>query len=439
MELLFLFDDCIEFSGPTSDGWHVLMTIGDSAASFGKERKYYEELSFLLRKYRAELIDYIDKSAIYYFLFQSLILADVEEISLVLDFHPEAVVFTQEGGWPIIHSGICQNTRTAIMQLLVDRGANLHQISSGETPTSLSLWFSGMFFAWRDQLSILYRDLEDFAKKETSEIHYPLSQELWSLDTLHDLFSLSPTEEFKNTINTCHKLGQYHCHICSNQEFFTEVVGSIGIIEPWWEQLKYYVKTRQCICCMLDDLENWGYCFLDSLQQNKYNSADPGEYLGENRKTDPQICSVCPQCRRLGQICLVCSKCGRLHPNNSNRDPELKEAMTDESIDPKILPHERGSVEHTHMRWRSIEHFYLQHGRWKNKYEPGEYFCFQCLAKLEDWNIDDKSGDEDSEDSSSSESGSESEDSDSEDSNSADNGSENEDQTMYPMPGAYVE
>jgi hypothetical protein len=398
MRLLYLFDDCIDFSELTSDGWTLVeATEFDLDNRRAQHQVIHGVLSFLLRKFRTETTDYVNVGALRYGLAFAIERSDIESVRSILDFDSKVVNYVDRiCEEPVMHVvTIPGDFNIEILRLLVNKGANPHAIFCGETPTSVALRFSRVFFQWRNYLKILYQELDDFILREAS-VGYPLSQAEWRSDTLRDLFSLESTERFRDLFYP-YSSDHGKCDRCFGVgELF---YGYTGMVEPWWEELKHQVKTEQCICSMLDGL------FVEPREAKEGSMIGAGECTGQESKIDPRVCSFC----RL-PVCRVLSR------NKPCQDSKHNEAISADLVDRNDAQHEPDPypfLRGNRNLWKlSLKHFYRQQGRWRKEYEPGKYYCYECLARLEGWLEEDY------------------------DDSDEDSGSE---QMVYSMPGAYID
>jgi hypothetical protein len=358
-DMMLLFDDCIDFDGPMSDGWNMVTMIDfDDETAISEHRFIHDILSTLFRKFHRESTDCVYAEGIQYCLSFAVSRFDMESIRLILDFDPKAVGYAHdtndESFEPPVHLVVSlPNIYHEILELLLDRGADIHAIFRGETATSMSLWFSRGFFIWHERLRMIYQDLEEFIRRETSA-KYVLGQANWRHDTLCDLFALKPTETFKNNYYSDYDSIYHFCLRCSKFDDFRSA-DEEGFVEPWWEEIKHRVQNRQCICSLLS---RWMV----------YSE-------------DPSSDSLCRWCRELGMKKVY-----------EGEDSGFHAAVSDsnENFDGNDNQSELyGLCKRREYTLLSLEcFFYRQNGRWNREYLPGACFCFTCLAKLEGWEID---------------------------------------------------
>jgi hypothetical protein len=245
--MLLLFDDCIDFSNTCygyGTGWVLLIE-----PNFVNSSILYSNVSLLVRKYHNEITDhdYFDSgSAFYAVLFASAELENLEFVRLILGIDPRAVDSVGRFDMSITHELVLTRCRLTtryeeFFDLLVDRGVDLHQVCLDQTPTSLSMWFSGLFGPWRDLLRGLPQDKRKaYLQYETSRSLLPLKEAGWCPARLQELIDLPLEfhfEDFQYYNDTGDYLFQAFCHRCSG-------IGTGAMIEPWWEELKDRVKEK---------------------------------------------------------------------------------------------------------------------------------------------------------------------------------------------------
>lgn len=118
----------------------------------------------------------------------------------------------------------------------------------------------------------------------------------------------------------------------------------IPFIKPWWEELKYNMKSDQCICFMLEE----GDMYLDRRYLQEASPKSEAHCLSEENS---QTVAAIQSCKRHGFLVRVLE-----------------------------------------------EEFYRREGTWQFHYEPGEIWCGECLAEREGF-YESSSEDTDTEDS----------------------------------------
>jgi hypothetical protein len=248
IELLQMFDDCIDLSEPDSQGWEIFAIIASGWVD-SEDHVANSVISFFLRKYQMETFDSYYVAPLPSGLWMSIIiLSDAKSAQLLLEFDSQ----THSIDDPIPSAYLSQplvfdivgvpHAATDILRYLMDKGANIHCVHDGQTPTSKALGSSYEFLPWRDRLWAIYQNLDEFVTSENSTTSI-LKQSGWQPDTLRIIFSLSLCEARTYTQESTFKF--YRHLICERHHS--------SRIEPWWESFKYRVKTHQCISSMLEE------------------------------------------------------------------------------------------------------------------------------------------------------------------------------------------
>lgn len=188
-------------------------------------------------------------------------LVDAKSAQLLLEFdqtHAADFAFHSDyTPFPLVFDIVwAPHTTTDILRYLMDKGANIHHLYKGETPTSWALRSSLEFLPWRDRLWAIYQNLDEFvtAENPTTVI---LKQSGWHPDTLRIIFSLSFDEArtyTKKSIRRFYRNLRCERHRCP-------------WMEPWWETFKYRVKTHQRISSMLEEAG----MYLDKVRDTSAN------------------------------------------------------------------------------------------------------------------------------------------------------------------------
>lgn len=343
-----MFDECIDFDGPISDGWNLVSSIENDITDAIPGLKIAQDaLSTLFRKFHTGHASTLETRSIERCLFWALRRSDIKSVQLILDVDPEALSYLSR------HQGIFSNTAACfiegiffnavnILRLLLDKGIDFHTVFRSETATSISLWFSNTFFQWSQCLGYLYRDLGQFVERETSSGSV-LAENKWHRDTLRDLLGLTPFTD--SAIDDRDSLTYMNCESCLNciQDYE-------DLIEPWWEELKHRVRNEQCICSLLGEAEDW---------------------------TIDDECSLCRWCSQMS-----------LGEPDKDSGYHTVELDSDDGIDSQD---DRSGFDDFRCNrlartfWPLKLFFHRQGGTWNGSYSPHEYYCFRCLAELEGW------------------------------------------------------
>lgn len=337
-DMIILFDDCVDFDGPTSDGWNLVSSIeSDDIYAVSKHDIFYGILSYLFRKFHAELNSSIDAGSIYICLYFAMNRSDMKNVRLILDFDPKAMNYSGNTIYdiPAIHLvATLPYIHVDILKLLLEKGADFQITYLGETATSRSLWFSKLFFTWLKRLQDIYQDLDEFMERETSPGSV-LGQANWDCRTLRDLLNLDSNEIFNDLADDSLDV---QCYSCWKYEF-----GGTRkyVIEPWWEELKHKVRNTQCICSLLMGTKN--------------------RFINE----------------KIRQMSLEKTK--------KNSEFHAGESDLDYDIESKESQGEYGFTRQgnaSELLWRFS---HIHGGRWNKHYIPNEYYCFECLEVQEGW------------------------------------------------------
>ena len=194
---LNLFVDSMDFSESLSDGWRILLTLCDQAASIGgNKRDRIEILSWQLRQSSPDIKEHFDKtqcSNLLNYLFYGE-LQETASILLGIDRKEELMnTALAPQGYTILHRRVAfaevdlypylaKSPRLHIM------GRDTNLSPSWETPTSLSMYSSWAFKLWLDALRMLAIEFHDFIIQELEQ--GPLREFGWNNETLLVLFHL---------------------------------------------------------------------------------------------------------------------------------------------------------------------------------------------------------------------------------------------------------
>jgi hypothetical protein len=179
------------------------------------------------------------------------------------------------------------------------------------------------------------------------------------------------------------------CLKCGNNRLHDYANGTHDgfIIEPWWEELKYSVKNRECLCFVDDVVEDCRdeYNIIHKSCRFEDNGSDSGseavhpfgesEYFSDTQPAQTQETGSQPN----------------FDPNaDTFQDQASDPSMSDNLMREASPPDQRGL-----HRWGEVipfkywaEDCYKKYGGWRNEYERLEYYCFKCLALVEGWNAE---------------------------------------------------
>ncbi|QKX55267.1 uncharacterized protein TRUGW13939_02359 [Talaromyces rugulosus] len=365
IEMMLLFDDLIDFHGPQSDGWNILDSTSWVDFYLDDELQGIDVLSFLLYKYRTDMSDYVDTSIIDYCLTCAFHFSNAECLRLIIDSKPEEsrdYIYGMPAFLFIVREPHIPND---ISQLYFDRGTDIHKVHFGETAISLSLWLSTLCSKLCARLEDNGQDLNDLSIRETLPGSV-LAQENWRSDTLKDFLCL--TSKLKSQLYDVNgDFDKINCDGC-------EIGGDIWfqpsvalLIEPYWEELKYRVKTEQCICSLLP---TECPCGRSSDPWKKSSVSDGEEYVYVDAYQ--------------GSLCRFCQK---IYSEKSLETREATQVMV--MSDTNFVNSDGAHNENTDdQELESLRLFHLQNNTWHGQYLPGEYYCPLCLALREQIYLD---------------------------------------------------
>ncbi|KAL3444690.1 hypothetical protein BJX65DRAFT_310689 [Aspergillus insuetus] len=360
LDLILLFRDCIEFDNPHSDGWLLLSSFDcmDGRSDF---QAIFECLWFLVQIARAatnEELQEFDNQYAWDALARAYRRGDDKSIQTILEIDPCAKSYV-DGDRPLdaaLDARIfyCRDN-SLIRQYFLDRELEfIIEIENG-TPASKAMRFASVFFAWRfDMMDISESpDLDCVVRQEISD-STPLSLQKWKSHTLHAMFDLDASTELINTyLDGDPDFGNVLCakKNCSVSEPAHLLHDNRLIVEPWWEELKHRIKTEKCICWMHNfvtdhrDLELFSHT-PDCADHNMdlYDEMEPS--------------ADCSAIRRGG--------------------------MGDSfNISTEVAKH--GPIAEV-TSWFS--YCFSKYGGLRCTYKPQEYYCFDCLAQREGWDLE---------------------------------------------------
>lgn len=185
--MLRLFEDCLHSSISEDEGWCLLQTVV-LTGNLTAHGEWYT--SWLLRRLRNEMMDTINERAFDLATRRTVQHADQTSSRMLLDVHKNAAHPIDRGRllWILIFS--IRKDHTENFRYLVERGANIHWIHDGETPTSLAIRSSFAFLRWLALLQSVDQGYEHFIKRELAWKGSPLYKRGWRRDTLRELFLL---------------------------------------------------------------------------------------------------------------------------------------------------------------------------------------------------------------------------------------------------------
>ncbi|KAJ0418890.1 hypothetical protein BJY00DRAFT_174794 [Aspergillus carlsbadensis] len=391
VQVLSLFADCLEFSGPQSNGW--LLVPNDAEEWQGSEpltpqlsREWY---SILLRKYRDDCARTFDAKGLFYALKLVHDRGDFDSINMLLDFVPDQRSYTELLSGDFFGRPFEYFLRDCFLvhEALLERVPNL-RVFGKETPTSRSLRFSAIFLEWRSTIQGLYPNINSLIDKELTERHAP-SLSGWDHDTLGALWAL----DFKEWphFEVSYAADETACSYCGARGLMCDIEDTRCMLEPWWEELKHHVRTRSCLCSKREWLQNDHEpenhdhgLYEDMLDEFDDNDKQGGQgntpSLGETSTLTDGTIDDSPgdSPDETGSFARVVSRHSADGASPSIQSEGSTGYCSDSSCETDSdLPFEL-----------VLRAYYAIYGPWKGEYNPGQCFCFRCFAKLEGWDIE---------------------------------------------------
>ncbi|KAL3456106.1 hypothetical protein BJX64DRAFT_294410 [Aspergillus heterothallicus] len=367
IELLFLFEDCIDFWDRRDTGWKIIHSLQSSRGRINEPGVARDCYSFLLQKYRAAGAEIKTLDAVCWALAQTYRFEQYGCMRTLFEFDPTFQGFSPSRYDQAEGEGIATfmgwfGDNPFVQQMLIDRGIDLVTEFHGETPTSRSLRFSCIFFGWQREVRFACADVDSLLARETSKGNI-LTVQGWGHDTLRTLFFLVPSTQLSDMygdIRFCLQDPLYYpsCVVpnCSISEPAYDIDYYGIIVEPWWEELKHLVRAGKCLC---------------SIQQLVCDGRDATQirhFRCQRQKEDAES-SLELETNR------ICSESSDLTYGSSS-------AATPES------PTHASKYANAKTTALRIEHYYIKYRGFRHEYGPEEYYCFYCLASRERWEVD---------------------------------------------------
>lgn len=358
--MILLFQDCIDFYGAHSDGWDLLSSF-DGMDSRPDPQATFECLFFLAQNLRAAR-PYGEERLSNPYAWDALVRAymrrDDKSIRTIIEIDPcDKGHFAIDGALDAALDArmfYCRDN-SLIQQYFLDKEWNLTTIIGGETPASGTIRFASVFFAWRFYMEDIKPrfDFDFIISQETSD-NKPLTLQGWNWHTLYDMFFLGASTQLANPyLDEDAEFGNFSCakEDCPVSEPAYLLHDNRVIVEPWWEELKHRIKTEKCICTMLDFV------------------TDP---------RDPEDFIHTPDCVDHNMDLYV-----DLEPSAgcSATRRDSKDSSSNTSME---VAHYGPLTEVTF--W--FNYCYSNYGGLRCMYKPQDYYCFDCLARREGWELE---------------------------------------------------
>ncbi|KAF9894433.1 hypothetical protein FE257_007936 [Aspergillus nanangensis] len=347
LDMILLFQDCIEFYDAHSDGWDLLSSY-DDVDSRPDPQATYECLSFLVQSSRAAgpYDDEIDNQYAWEALARAYRRRDDRSIRMILEVDPSSKFYFDADTAP----DAAMNARMfycrdnpLIQQYFLDQELDFFTEIGGETPASRAIRFASVFFSWRFYMMDIKEgtDFDCLVRQEISDKN-PLSLQGWDSFTLRDMFDLAASTQLVNKYSEDDEFGLISCakEDCPVFEPAFLLYDNRVIVEPWWEELKQRIKTEKCICTMHEFV---------------FDPREPEIFIHTPGCIDPEPSAGCSATRR--------------DSNDSSGNTSSEVA------------HFGPLAEVT--SW--FNYCYSNYSGLRCTYKPQEYYCFDCLARREGW------------------------------------------------------
>jgi hypothetical protein len=229
------------------------------------------------------------------------------------------------------------------------------------------MWLSTLCSKWCERLKDNDQDLRYLILRETSPGSV-LAQVNWRSETLMDFLSFMSKVKFEFYDDS----GSFYEIICDECGIFSDIIldQHVTLIEPWWEELKYRIKTEECICSLLPSKCACGIS-MDCWAIKYYKTED----VYSDAYSDAYNYSLCRFCQKVYSEKSREADQATPGTNFINSDGTYNENMTKSWM-------RSGQV------LESLRLFHLQNGKWNGHYHPGQYYCSPCLVLREQIYLD---------------------------------------------------
>jgi hypothetical protein len=341
----------------------------------------------------------INQKAVFHAIHFSLGQQDESSLRMLLELHDNAVNFSDRTG--LIHKLIGQEEEgIEDLKILLEYGADIHLLVNNETPTSFAVKFSSTFGRWLNMVYSTHRKFESLIEGELASRELPLYNLGWRKNTFRDLITLCR----KRRILEMKELQKTEYGLCQLMET-TETCYS-GDIEPWWEILLYRLRTSRCICQFLQSTEDCGSDYEDDCEDDwetdweddyEFDSVD---FEADNGVESKEAKSVREEVLRFEDLHRPDDTYKKVTGSYSEGNTKDKHIClwrfwdgsddflpTYSSLDDSFPDqHEQLDINQDieGIRQTLMSGFLARGGSWQNWYAPGEVYCWECFAKLED-------------------------------------------------------
>lgn len=452
-----LFEDCIDFHDSETLSSSVLYKLAnlDDFNHFYLGRRIEPCTRWLLRKFGSEIAEALDldkevESACGRAMELAIARKDLISLRMFLDLHNKVVdIHTPYDDHSMLHVIVAtafespgQAQWIDGFRLLLERGADLHKVCRGNTPTLLAMRSAHSFQQWLVLLLHSEQSVKSFIADELASKEHPLHKLGWRQDTLHDLFILASGLRLYKPYRGKTDSRRVLCSGCSKQLGMARnpyALTQLWWKEPWWEKLLYRLRTKECVCWVLesdndrpsleckevsdteqlskdrdgrksrDSEEN--YSHMRQEVNDSYSAANSDERNTQS-KTGPEVSHVCRwRLETGGKRFTLGPRAEEANPEDiysevldfHNKAPKKDDAVNEEHFrqsqqekDQREMWEEavwKANCEGNSCEeeWRKSDEsnspamfpFYAQEEMWPRKYLPGELFCHPCLLQLE--------------------------------------------------------
>ena len=226
----------MDFSDGESDGWETLEALSQNAAAIpGCLVINMSTFLWALRYFLSDLRTNFDEDHLLSLLWFATFQQSEEAVDLLLGLSSNFIDFVErKDGYTVLLLRLSRDFLTNDPSTVLATNPNLHSLGMDlnisphlESPTSLSLYSSWVFYSWRRHLILLGMNIEDFVRRELE--HSALIDTGWTTETLLALF---------NYRNEADWVSDYD-HRCSQCRRLSSIR-----VQPHWVQRVERIKHR---------------------------------------------------------------------------------------------------------------------------------------------------------------------------------------------------
>ena len=230
IEVFRLFEDRMDFSNGESDGWEALQALSQNAAAIpGCLIINVSILQWALRYFLSEVRTNFDKDHLMSLLWFATFQGSKEVVDILLNLNSDFIDFIdREDRFTPLLLRLSRDFMNNDLSTVLTNNPNLHflgldlEISPHfESPTSLSLYSSWVFYSWRRHLIMLGINIDEFVKQELEQEHSILADAGWKTETLRALFDYGVEADWLSDYD-------FRCSQCRR-------LSSIRV-QPYWVQ-----------------------------------------------------------------------------------------------------------------------------------------------------------------------------------------------------------